>query len=320
MATPMDGALAQQGPLRVAIVGCGAMGGIYAAHLARLGHVEVWAYDPAQAVVDAINEAGLVVTGHVALRARVRAVSDPAALPPCDYGILTTKTYHSRAAAEATAHAFRGGVLCSFQNGIGNEEAVAPFVPAIISGAVFPGGHVIAPGHVECDTMGPSLIGSSPVRPAAPAVVERLAGLLDAAGLETVACPDVRGAKWTKLAFNCAANPVCALTGLRFGAAYADPDLRDLMRAIAGEVVTVAAALGIELTDDPVAQLDRAAETAVGHVPSMLNDVRGRRRTEIDALNGALVEQARTTGVPAPRNDMMARLVRGVEAGWGDAA
>ena len=131
--------------MRVAIVGCGAVGSLFAAHLAQLDDVEVWAYDLDAAHVDAINVSGLRLSGVGDLVGRLRATSDAAELPPCDFGIVAVKSMHTDAALAATAHAFEQGAVCSVQNGIGNEELVAAHVHRVIRGTTFPAGHVIVP-------------------------------------------------------------------------------------------------------------------------------------------------------------------------------
>ena len=116
--------------MRVCIVGCGAVGSLFAANLASLEDIEVWAYDLAQAHVDAINERGLRLTGAGEVQATgIRATSDASALPWCDFGIVATKAMHTEAAIAATAHAFADGAVASVQNGVGNEEALAPYAP-----------------------------------------------------------------------------------------------------------------------------------------------------------------------------------------------
>src|SRR5690242_543776 len=114
--------------MRVCIVGCGAVGSLFAASLAQLDHVEVWAYDLAPEHVDAINANGVRISGAGELVGRVRATTDAGELPRCDFGIVATKAMHTSAAVEATAHAFSGGCVASVQNGIGNEEAIAEHV------------------------------------------------------------------------------------------------------------------------------------------------------------------------------------------------
>ena len=114
--------------MRVCVVGCGAVGSLFAAALAQVEDVEVWAYDLDQAHVDAINEHGLRITGAGELTGEVRATTDAGELPPCDFGIVAVKSMFTDAALAATAHAFGDGAVCSVQNGAGNEELIARHV------------------------------------------------------------------------------------------------------------------------------------------------------------------------------------------------
>ena len=132
--------------VRVCIVGCGAVGSLFAANLAQLDDVEVWAYDLAREHVDAINANGLRLSGAGEVVGTVRATSDAQELPACDFGIVATKAMHTSAAAAATAHAFADGAVASVQNGIGNEEAIAEHVERVIRGTTFPAGKLLEPG------------------------------------------------------------------------------------------------------------------------------------------------------------------------------
>src|SRR5262249_59082090 len=130
--------------VRVCVVGCGAVGSLFAAALAQLDDVDVWAYDLDEAHVRAINEHGLRLTGAGELVGRVRATTDAQELPPCDFGIVAVKSMYTDAAMAETAHAFAdGGAVCSVQNGAGNEELVAKHVGEVIRGTTFPAGHII---------------------------------------------------------------------------------------------------------------------------------------------------------------------------------
>ncbi len=125
--------------MRICVVGCGAVGSLFAANLARLDDVEVWAYDASRAHVDAINANGLRLSGAgdvVGASARDRR---PAELPACDFGIVATKAMHTDAAIAATAHAFADGCVATVQNGIGNEEVLAEHVARVIRGHDVPG-------------------------------------------------------------------------------------------------------------------------------------------------------------------------------------
>ncbi len=305
--------------MRVCIVGCGAVGSLFAAHLATLeGEVEVWAYDVVQAHVDAINRDGLRITGRADVLGAVNARSDPSEIPPCEFGIVATKAMYTSDAIAATAHLFAGGAVCSVQNGVGNEELIAERVERVIRGTTFPAGHVVAPGVVEMDTAGDTWIGPFEPRPASMTEVERLADAMTRGGMPAKALADARGAQWTKLIFNAASNPLGALTGLTHGRLCAIPDARRLIGGLVAEGVAVAAALGITLDSDPDQLIDHAAKVAYDHRASMLQDVIARRATEIDALNGGIVRFGREAGVPTPLNEAIVALIEGVERSWTD--
>jgi 2-dehydropantoate 2-reductase len=304
--------------VRVCIVGCGAVGSLFAANLAQLDDLEIWAYDLAQKHVDAINRDGLRLSGAGDVVGRVRATSDAAELPACDFGIVATKAMHTDAAIRDTAHAFAAGCVATVQNGIGNEEAIAQHADRVIRGTTFPAGKVIAPGHVQWDVKGDTTLGPFEPRPAPPAEVERLADACTRAGLPTQAVADARGPQWRKVIFNAATNPIGALTGLTHGRVCDDAALRRLVSGLVDEGKAVVAAQGIELDADPEDLIDHAAkpEVAYDHKASMLQDVEARRETEIDYLNGGIVRFGAEHGVPTPLNTAIWSLVKGLEESW----
>ncbi len=302
--------------MRVCIVGCGAVGSLFAAHLAQADGVEVWAYDVVQPHVDAINRDGLRLRGEADLVASVRATSDSSQIPPCEFGIVATKSMFTRPAIEASAHAFADGAVASVQNGVGNEEVVAEYVQRVIRGTTFPAGHVIAPGVVGMDTRGDTWLGPFEPRPASMEQVRALAEAITAGGMNTKALEDARGAQWTKLIFNAATNPIGALTGLTHGRVCELPELRRLVSALIDEGEAVADSLDIGLDSDPEKLVDHAAEVAYEHRASMLQDVLAKRATEIDAMNGGIATFGAQQGVPTPLNLAIAALVKGVERSW----
>jgi 2-dehydropantoate 2-reductase len=304
--------------MRVCIVGCGAVGSIFAANLAQLDDVEIWAYDLAQEHVDAINASGLRLSGAGEVVGKLRATSDSGELPACEFGIVATKAMHTEPAIAATAHAFADGAVCSVQNGIGNEETLAGHVSRVIRGTTFPAGRIVEPGHVQWDVKGDTTIGPFEPSPASFDEVERLAEACTRAGLPTEAVADARGPQWRKLIFNAATNPVGALTGLTHGRVCEDPALRRLVSGLVDEGKEVAAAQQIVLDADPEELIDHAAkpEVAYDHKASMLQDVEARRETEIDYLNGGIVRFGREHGVPTPLNEAILALVKGLEKSW----
>jgi len=302
----------------IAVIGCGAVGSLFAANLATLDDVEVWAYDLAQEHVDAINRDGLRLTGAGEVTGHLRATSVAAELPSCDFGIVATKAMHTGAAIAATAHAFANGCVATVQNGIGNEEVLATHVERVIRGPTFPAGEITGPGAVQLDVQGDTTLGPVEPKPAPAEEIERLADACSRAGMPTAAVADARGPQWRKVIFNAATNPLGALTGLTHGRVCERPDLRRLASTLVDEGKAVAAAQGIVLDADPEELIDYAArpEVAYGHKASMLQDVEARRQTEVDFLNGGIVRFGQDHGVETPGHEIIWALVKGVEASW----
>jgi 2-dehydropantoate 2-reductase len=302
--------------VRVAIIGCGAIGSLYAAHLARVGGVEVWAVDPWTAHVDAIEARGLRVTGLAGFVARVRARADARDLPACDFGIVATKALDTHAAVAAAQAALAGAAVVSVQNGLGNEEVIAGLIPRVIRGSIVTAGAITGPGVVRYDAPGDSWFGPFEPRPAPMSEVGHLARLLTEGGLRTHALPDARGPQWTKVIFNSATSPLAALTGLPVGQVCTDAGLRPQVDRLVSEAVAVSDRAGIVLPRPPEEAVAEAIAEAYGHKPSMLQDVLARRATEIGVLNGGISAEGRRLGVPTPLHDCMVALVRGLERSW----
>jgi 2-dehydropantoate 2-reductase len=300
--------------VKICVIGCGAVGSLFAAHLAKAGEAEVWAYDVWKEHTDAIRAEGLRLSGAADFVARLNATSDPKSLPRCDYGIVATKAIHTRAAIAQVAHIFdENSAVCSVQNGVGNEEIIAEHVKQVIRGTTFPAGHPIAPGHIGYDIKGDTWIGPFEPTKTPMSRVEELAGLMTGAGMNTIALKDARGAQWTKLIFNASTNPVGALTLLHHGAATRFAPTGQLFDELIAEGEVVAKKLGIELHGDPRALVQKGANAPGKHRASMLQDVLAKRQTEVDFMNGAIVEWGEKIGVPTPLNRAMWALIKGLE-------
>ena len=305
--------------MKICVIGCGAVGSLFAAHLAKAGEVEVWAYDVWKEHTDAIRAKGLRLSGAADFTAQLNATSDPKSLPRCDYCIVATKAIHTGAAIAQVAHIFDdNSAVCSVQNGVGNEEIIAEHVKLVIRGTTFPAGHPIAPGHIGYDIVGDTWIGPFEPTNTPMAKVEELAGLITRAGMNTIALQDARGAQWTKLIFNAATNPVGALTLLHHGAATRFAPTGQLFDDLIAEGEAVARKLGIELHGDPRALVQKGANAPGKHRASMLQDVIAKRQTEVDFMNGAIVQWGEKIGVPTPLNRTMWELIKGLEHAWKD--
>jgi 2-dehydropantoate 2-reductase len=305
--------------MKICVIGCGAVGSLFAAHLAKAGEAEVWAYDVWKEHADAIRQNGLRLSGAADFTAQLNATSDAKELPRCDYGIVATKAIHTRSAIAQAAHVFDdNSAVCSVQNGVGNEEIIAEYVKYVIRGTTFPAGHPVAPGHIGYDIKGDTWIG--PFEPTNTSMdkVETLAGLITRSGMNTIALKDARGAQWTKLIFNASTNPTGALTLLHHGAASRFGPSAQLFDDLIAEGEAVAKKLGIELHGDARQLVQKGANAPGKHRASMLQDVIAKRQTEVDFMNGAIVQWGEKVGVATPLNKAMWELIKGLEHSWKD--
>src|SRR5258707_5085454 len=150
-----SGGATERMSVKICIVGCGAIGSIFGAHLARLSDVEVLAYDVSQDHTRAISERGLRISGAADFTSRLHATTNPKEIPPCEYGIVATKSTRTRPAIEQTAHLFgESSAVCSVQNGVGNEEILAKYVRDAIRGRTFPAGPGTEAGQFGFNTNG----------------------------------------------------------------------------------------------------------------------------------------------------------------------
>ena len=233
------------------------------------------------------------------------------------FGIFATKSRHTRAAAQQTAHLFReSGAICSVQNGLGNEEIIAQHNNLVIRGATTLAAHLIAPGHAGFEFYSALWIG--PFEPSGIPYgrVVQLAEIMNRAGLKVVPLEDARGAQWTKLIFNSAVNAVGALTQLHHGAATRFAPTAALYEAVLEEGEAVAKALDIPLHGDPREMIEEGASKPGKRKASMLQDVLAQRPTEIDFVNGAIADRGEEIGVPVPLNRALWQLMKGIEYSW----
>jgi 2-dehydropantoate 2-reductase len=303
--------------VRVCVVGAGSIGSLFAAHLATVADVVVLTRREEHA--RALNEQGLRVSGRHDFTARVTAASDSRDLPDFDLGIVATKANAVEEAAESLGGKFPAATIMTVQNGLGAEEIVrAHGAWPLISGVTFMSGTKHSDTHVEYILDTPTWLGPYGETPFQR--VDEVARLLVDSGLKAEALPDLRPAQWSKLIFNATVNGVAALTGLphdeHFAAEGDVSDLGHLVHELVAEGKRVAAAAGVELHDDPWEMNVLATKRGSAHYPSMLEDVEGRRPTEVELINGALVREAARHGVDAPLQTAIYRLVKAREGSY----
>ncbi len=312
---------------RVVVVGAGAIGSLYAAHLAR--SCEVCVVTRREDHAERLRREGLRVSGKAEFVAALDATADPGSLGPFDFAIVATKANDVGTAMARLSGSSPGAVVMTSQNGLGADEIVASIGPwSVLSAVTFMSGIRRDDRHVEYELDAPTWIGPGSASPAPASAGREVAELLLEAGLRATAFDDVRPALWSKLIFNATVNAVSALTLLphdrHFRLEDALFDLGGLVRGLVEEGKAVAAGAGIELFEDPWEmnlEAVRRGETAGGdyrHLPSMLEDVLAGRRTEVDHITGALVREGLRLGVGTPLHLALYRLVRAREAAYPD--
>lgn len=309
--------------MKIAIAGAGAMGCVIGAHLALAGEDVVFV-DVAEATVRAIRESGLRLTRRDGSEQRipVRATLDPATVGPVDLLVVLVKCYHTEAAVKAAVPMIAEHTrVLSLQNGWGNGKRISRLVGAerVLLGVSYHSATVLAPGWVRHVGMGPTYLGAAG-RPSDPAA-ERVAQTLTAAGIDTVVTADVVHQIWSKLSLNVCTLPTSALARLESAQLVQSGEMLELMRTLLQETVAVAAAQGIRLDFaerwEAITQL--LARCAPGAKSSMLQDVEHKRRTEIDVINGAIIEAGRESALPTPCNETLFRLVKALELTFHDS-
>lgn len=306
----------------VCVVGGGAIGSLCAGHLGRNVAVSVLTRRAEHAA--ALNAHGLRVSGKSELTTDVRATTAVGELPHFDLAIITVKAPQ----LETALTPFRGvapdALFMTMQNGLGAEEIIGRHGDwPIISAVTFMSGNRHGDRHVEYELDTATWMGPYHGTDTELGAVEEVGALFDRSGLKAEVLPDLRSAQWSKLIFNSAVNAVAVLADLPHVELFArrsrPTDLGHLVRDVMDEGRAVAAAMGIELHDDPWEMNERAVSVGMtdhsdyAHVPSMLADVRAGGRTEVDFICGAIVREGLAAGVPTPLNLALWRLVRARE-------
>lgn len=304
--------------MKIAIVGCGAMGSVYAALLASSGQ-DVLVVDRWAAHIDAINSNGLHLEGPQGTkRAKVRGFLQAPA-ETVDLVVLAVKASDVHTGAtQALPMIGPHTVVLTIQNGLGAADTVAQVVGAerlavgIASGF---GASLKGPGHAFHNAMQAMRFGA--FESLAFERVQAVAEAWKAAGFDAQAVQDIHAMQWEKLICNVAYSAPCALTGMTVGEVMNDADMGPVSRAAATEAWNVAKALGVKIeVDDPVALVQQFGQRMPNAKPSALQDHEAKRVSEIDVINGAVPRYGARVGVATPVNSTLVSLVKARERQW----
>ncbi|MGE1061468.1 ketopantoate reductase family protein [Megasphaera paucivorans] len=305
--------------MKICMLGCGALGSTIGGTLAQ-GGAEVYFVDPWQEHVEAIQKMGLKLTDEkkdwfVPIDAR----TSPQGIGPVDLVIVLVKSFQTKKIVENVKTSDLIGadtVVMSLQNGLGNEETIAEVLGAdkVVSGKTYVGGRLIGPGYVSAGVKGKytyigELDGKKTER------IQRIAEEFNKAGLLCEVSDNIKGLIWDKLLINVAAGALCAITRLPYGPLYEEPVIQDCAEAAIAEAISVAKAAGVKLkSEDPQYPWFAASQ---GLPPtfktSMLQSIESKRPTEIDFINGSIVEWGKKYGIPTPVNQTLVACVKGIE-------
>ena len=301
--------------MKIAIIGCGAMGSLFAARLSPLA--DVWMIGHWAEQIAALREGPLsLMTAKGVERVWILATNDLVAVGPVDVALILVKSHQTaRAANVASKLLTAGGLALTLQNGLGNVEALSAVLgpERVTLGVTAVGATMLGPGRVRLAGLAPTHLS---VRPEIAKAVEAVADLFREAGFETELTENPESLQWGKLVVNCGINALTALLRVPNGALLEIPEARGLMAEAAGEAAEVAHRLGVTLPyPDPVAQVEAVCRATATNRSSMLQDVLRGASTEVQAINGAVADEGSRLGVPTPANAFLARLVEALTTG-----
>jgi 2-dehydropantoate 2-reductase len=299
----------------VVVFGGGSLGSLLGGVLAREHDVTLVGRDPH---ATAVRESGLTVTGEFAAETTPTATTEDTGLSG-DVALVTVKAFDTPDAADALATG-EFDAVCSLQNGMGNEEALAAALDCeVLAGTATCGAILQKPGVVECTGRGEVVVGATDGGDSA--IADRLAAAFSTVGFDCEAVADMPRRLWTKLAVNAGINAVTALARVDNGAVLSG-DANELARAAGRETARVARAREVSLSNrEAVSRVEAVADGTASNVSSMRQDVESGRRTEVDAINGYVVDAAREArrelDLDAPVNRVLTRLLRAWEVAEG---
>ena len=300
--------------MKIAVVGTGAMGSVYASHLGKAGH-EVWAIDTWQEHIDAIATSGLTVSGAGGsfVVDNLRVGRSPHDAGSCDVWMIATKASAvDEVAAEIAPLLGPDDIVMAFQNGLGAGERVARHVPAghiLIGIAEGFGSSIPEPGHVHHEGM--RLIRIGEMHGGMTKRLRRIEQVWRDAGFNVRAFADVTVMIWEKFLCNVTLSAPCAVFDVTVGELMSDPEAWRIALGCASEAHRLGVAKGIEFSfDDPLRYVTDFAATIPNASPSMRLDHLARRPSEIDVINGQVVALSRQIGLEAPYNETLCAIVR----------
>ena len=295
-------------PLKVAVMGAGAVGTYYGGMLARAGHEVVLIARPQHA--RAIERDGLhMETTSFDEHVRLAVSTEASAAQGADLVLFCVKSTDTESAgALIRPHLAADALVLCLQNGVDNADRLRRVLPqnAVAAAVVYVATEMAGPGHLKHHGRGELVIEPS-------GTSEAVAQAFVAAGVPTEVSSNVRGALWAKLILNCAYNAVSAIAQLPYGKTVQGEGVKDLMRDVVAECLAVAKAEGVQVTGEAYAAVDKLADSMPSQFSSTAQDLARGKRSEIDYLNGLIVKRGEALGIAVPANRVLWALVKLLE-------
>jgi 2-dehydropantoate 2-reductase len=300
--------------MKTVIIGAGAMGSLYGGLLASSGE-EVWLVDIWKEHIEAIRTKGLTIEEKGQEKnSRINATSDVSSVGKADLVIFFVKTYHmEKAVRDALILEKEHTAFLTLQNGLGNEEALFKQVnpKKVLLGITNHGATLLGPGRIHHAGWGKTFIGELDHR--VTDRVNEIARMFQKAELETEISLHIQRLVWEKLLINIGINALAAVTSLKNGQLLEHPETLRLMDVMVSEAVAVARRKGIPIEGNPLEKVKAVAQATRDNRCSMGQDLDNKRRTEIDAINGAVVREAERMNISVPYNLMITNLIKVME-------
>ncbi len=303
--------------MKTVIIGSGAMGSLFGGLLALCGE-EVWLFARRSEYVHAIEKNGLIIEEKGSVRnININITTDVASIGWADLVILFVKTYQTeKAIKDSLPLQGEKTIYLTLQNGLGNEEIISKYIDQknILLGITGHGATLIKPGHIRHAGWGKTFIGELDGKITSRA--NQISNMFRKAGIETEVSTNIHNLIWEKLLINVGINALTALTGLKNGQLLDHQETLRLMEGLVSEAVEVARGKGILIEGNMIEKVKAIAEITRENRSSMGQDFDYRRKTEIDAINGAIVREAKKLGISVPYNEVITDLVKVIEKGF----
>ncbi|MFA6357319.1 MAG: 2-dehydropantoate 2-reductase [Candidatus Omnitrophota bacterium] len=304
--------------MKIAIVGSGAIGCLFAAFLTK-SKEDVWLLDKSKENASKLNESGISVEGTSnTFQVKVKVTSSVQDIGKTDLIIVCVKSFDTKTAIEQikpllTTHT----KILTLQNGVGNLEIIAEIAgeDRVIGGVTNEGSTLIDLGKIRHAGKGETIIGA--IGGKTPVEIRAIREAFNKAGFETKMTRDIKSLIWSKLIINVGINALSAITRLPNGKLIQFEGTKRILRNAVTEATRIAKKKRIKLTfDDPLAKVEAVCESTSGNLSSMLQDVLKKKRTEVDFINGVIVRLGQELGIEVPTNKFLLDLVNAIESNY----